>query len=309
MNKILDVNESYLVMELAAHGSLADQRQLPVREAKDIFVQVFSALTYVHACGYMHLDIKSENILIFSKWPHPAIAKLSDFGQATDEPYTVFGTYLAPEMCNRLRGGERRTYTKSVDIWSFGILILYHSLYTGFPEHFMYNNMDEHFEWSQQMPPKVFASRPGWQSLTDIGTDMAKPHSADRLNVKACLKRLKELDLPIVSTSKQERVNLLFLQSHDFCPRRRAIAAYIRADPQAQPSMTIEGCNLLDAFSLSLSDKSVIRQFEELAKECGSTSNISLADAADFLRNVSHPTRGAQIDVLRRLIDFVHLYG
>lgn len=59
---------------------------------------------------------------------------------------------------------------------------------------------------------------------------MIKFHSTNRLNVKVCLKRLKELNLLIMSLLKQERVNLLFLQKHDYCLKRRAIAAYIRVN-------------------------------------------------------------------------------
>ncbi len=63
-DKILDVNEQYLVMDFAAHGSLADQRLLGVGEMRDIVVQISDALTYIHQCGYSHRDVKADTILI-----------------------------------------------------------------------------------------------------------------------------------------------------------------------------------------------------------------------------------------------------
>jgi hypothetical protein len=68
-------------------------------------------------------------------------------------------------------------------------------------------------------------------------------------------------------------------------------------------------CDLLDAFSLSLSDKPIFREFETLEKEYGSTSIISLEDAVNFLRRVSHPTGAEQINDLGRLIRFVHWFA
>ncbi len=94
---------------------------------------------------------------------------------------------------------------------------------------------------------------------------------------------------------------------HEHCPRRRAIAAYLNADPQANPSITMKTRDLLDAFSLSLSDKPIFREFKTLEKEYGSTS-IALEDAVNFLRRVSHPTGAEQINGLGLLIRFVNWF-
>jgi hypothetical protein len=117
------------------------------------------------------------------------------------------------------------------------------------------------------------------------------------------------LKLPILSVLEQEGQNLLFLQTHEHCPRQRAIAAHLDADPQANPSVTMKMQGLLDAFSLSLSDKSIFREFETLEKEYGSTSIISLEDAVNFLSRVSHPTGAEQINDLGRLIRFVNWFN
>ena len=77
----------------------------------------------MHKNGYVHRDIKLENVLMASK--KKCIVKLADFGFAAklpkgiDRPLkTVLGTkwYMAPEMLSR------QPYDEKVDIWSLGIV-------------------------------------------------------------------------------------------------------------------------------------------------------------------------------------------
>jgi serine/threonine protein kinase len=77
-------------------------------------------LTLQHALDIIHRDLKPENILL-DRHGHVV---LTDFGFAkenvsTDSATSFCGTiaYMAPEMIQ----GKR--YGKSVDWWSFGVLI------------------------------------------------------------------------------------------------------------------------------------------------------------------------------------------
>lgn len=70
------------------------------------------------------LDIKPENVLLTSKDPKEAVAKLVDYGASafftSKRPFmkTYTGTlcYMAPEIIQGMK------YTKAVDVWSLGVL-------------------------------------------------------------------------------------------------------------------------------------------------------------------------------------------
>ncbi|KAI0905313.1 kinase-like domain-containing protein [Ustulina deusta] len=106
-----------------AHQTLAFSRG----ECTAILVQSSSALEYLHeTCMIAHRDLKPENILIqhrdYPNRNHKRLyIKLSDFGlsKAGDNLKSWCGTnkYLAPEV-------GRQRYTRAVDIWSLGVVIL-----------------------------------------------------------------------------------------------------------------------------------------------------------------------------------------
>ena len=54
--------------------------QLTLEYALDIFLQLIHGLAHVHACGVLHRDLKSENVLVQSL--DPLVVKLADFGSS-----------------------------------------------------------------------------------------------------------------------------------------------------------------------------------------------------------------------------------
>lgn len=72
----------YYVMKIEEYGELFrlinQTEQFTERTARHIFRQVLSALRHLHAHRITHCDIKSENILMDSKFN----IKLVDFGYA-----------------------------------------------------------------------------------------------------------------------------------------------------------------------------------------------------------------------------------
>jgi serine/threonine-protein kinase len=65
----------YIVMELAAGGSLADQLPLERGRAIEIALQICAALEFAHSHGVIHRDVKPQNVLLDSSGQ----VKVSDF--------------------------------------------------------------------------------------------------------------------------------------------------------------------------------------------------------------------------------------
>ena len=122
----------YLVTEFidgADAAALADARGgwLPPRETLEIISQSLEALSYAHAQGYIHRDIKDQNILVRGAWP-TLEAKLTDFGlaksftQAGMSGVTVAGemagtlAYMPPEQLKNFRDGKPQS-----DIYALGM--------------------------------------------------------------------------------------------------------------------------------------------------------------------------------------------
>lgn len=77
----------------------------------------------MHADGFVHRNIKAENILLFDLNDFTKI-KVTDFGLTRKESTTVKhleynNQYHAPELCDTVVN-EMCTVSKSLDIWALG---------------------------------------------------------------------------------------------------------------------------------------------------------------------------------------------
>ncbi len=80
-----------------AHGG-----QLPLNQGLAIISQALAALSYAHAQGYIHRDIKDQNILVSGSGPG-LTAKLTDFGLAKSFTQSgMSGVTVAGEMAGTL---------------------------------------------------------------------------------------------------------------------------------------------------------------------------------------------------------------
>ncbi|EJD50273.1 Pkinase-domain-containing protein, partial [Auricularia subglabra TFB-10046 SS5] len=122
-----------LVLEFATGGELYDlvyeSGYLCEPEARRIFAQIVSGVSYMHSKMIVHRDIKLENILLDSN----RNVVISDFGFANDFKHhtdlmkTSCGSpcYAAPELIV-----SREVYVgTAVDIWSCGVVL--HAMLTG----------------------------------------------------------------------------------------------------------------------------------------------------------------------------------
>jgi serine/threonine protein kinase len=151
MRSIFDDVENdrlYIVVEFVACGPVMSSSRLtgaqPLREdrVREIFLDVFAGLQYLHYNGIVHRDLKPDNLLKAGD----QTVKISDFGAAklyedvpdksNDEDTglpnyrTTVGTpaFTAPELCLSEKSPPAPVQSFAADIWSLGAT-LYYMLY------------------------------------------------------------------------------------------------------------------------------------------------------------------------------------
>ena len=121
----------YVVLELAEGGDLHTRlrnAKEPIGEklAKIFFLQIASAVDYLHRNRVTHRNLKPENILLMTL-DKVTVCKVTDFGLAklasTMSSMTTFcGTplFVAPEV---IVAQGNASYTSAVDLWALGVLL------------------------------------------------------------------------------------------------------------------------------------------------------------------------------------------
>ena len=129
-----------LQLEYASEGSLSAfmdhyaDRKLPEPLVKDFTRMILEGLVSIHDHGYVHCDIKPDNLLVFPSRQDSFELKISDFGNTlevgavpkfweSEFPWVGTPIYMPPES---VRDGFAN---KGIDLWSVGCLVL--EMYTG----------------------------------------------------------------------------------------------------------------------------------------------------------------------------------
>lgn len=105
-----------LIMEFTDGVSMDKRRPKTYEEAVEIFHQVASAMKHMHERGYVHADMKPNNVMVS---PGP-VAKIIDLGQscainATKERIQGTPDYMAPEQ-----SVKNQPITPQTDIYNLG---------------------------------------------------------------------------------------------------------------------------------------------------------------------------------------------
>jgi len=124
---ILRENETWILMDYCAVGSVKDimklsDEPLSLAQCRYVVLHTLKGLTYMHAVGILHLDIKAANILLTEN----GVIKLADFGvsqvlknvEMTHTDYIGSPLFMAPEII------KKEGFNNKADIWSLGITII-----------------------------------------------------------------------------------------------------------------------------------------------------------------------------------------
>jgi serine/threonine protein kinase len=114
VKSLLKVRGAYLVMERVYGRPLSEFRDYAIVDILSIFRQACYVLDHMHKCGYVHADLKPQNILV----DEFKIIKMIDFGFAAPigaSLDSLKGTfdYLAPEQA----GGR---LSEKTDVYNLG---------------------------------------------------------------------------------------------------------------------------------------------------------------------------------------------
>ncbi|EXB54389.1 Mitogen-activated protein kinase kinase kinase A [Morus notabilis] len=114
-----------LFMEFASGGSLANRIKSQGGRLSELEIRrharsILKGLSFIHAKGFVHCDIKPQNILVFDD----GAVKIADFGLAKEakmeqNQYMIRGTplYVSPESVND------NEYESPCDIWALGCVV------------------------------------------------------------------------------------------------------------------------------------------------------------------------------------------
>lgn len=122
-----DQDTHFMVMEYVEGQDLKKvirrDRLLPVDEALEYAIQICAGIGFAHRSGYVHADVKSQNILMTQEQR----VKVADFGIAqalsdtlpASEQQIVWGSphYYSPEQAKGLRP------TPAADVYSIGVVL------------------------------------------------------------------------------------------------------------------------------------------------------------------------------------------
>lgn len=121
LEKVVGKHVSYPIARCPVYTPISNNLSFSTK--KLIFAQILMFLEYYHRCGFIHGDIKEDNILLDTSRKETKV-KVIDFGLArrlSDE--CVYHGIIAP-MYRPPEVYDQKTYNFTVDIWSVACMMI-----------------------------------------------------------------------------------------------------------------------------------------------------------------------------------------
>jgi len=294
---LLDVHDSgdepFLVMEYIDGHSLRSEIErgpLDVGRAVGLAMQVTEGLKAAHKKGFIHRDVKPENILITAD----GVAKVTDFGLARKADVSstaefLSGTiaYMSPEQ---LRGEK---LDRQTDIWSLGVVL--HEMIAGtrpfrgeYHEALMYSIANE-------APPPLREEKPG--SMGGVGKAVGR-----------CLEKIPEVRYPDAEALLADLKEVLGRLEHPEDCLEKAIAVMPFSDLSAggdnryfSDGLTEEIINDISKIkTLKVVSRTTVTQYNRAEKN---TKQIASDLGVQYLLEGSVRKRGSDLLITAQLID------
>ena len=118
-------NKIYYCTEKCELGSLQKQLTNPTINELSIIKNLSDSLYQIHKDGYLHLDIKPDNILLQKSKTQEPVAKFSDFGLSSLKSSQAMGykgtaAYASPELFKAIQNKTLFKFAESTDVWALG---------------------------------------------------------------------------------------------------------------------------------------------------------------------------------------------
>ncbi|CAL2048263.1 unnamed protein product [Caenorhabditis brenneri] len=182
----------YIFLEYVDGGNLAKKIKpnfgMKPEQAKHYFRQILDGLQFIHGNGYVHRDIKPDNLLLTKK----DTIKISDFGfarlyRAADGMESLLsdkvGTrdYKAPELFKK-----EKYRGPPIDVWSSGITLV--TLLTGvFPWDCAERTDQSYNKWSSESELDELP----WNKMDQVTIDFFKEILTDEPEKRATVEQIK----------------------------------------------------------------------------------------------------------------------
>lgn len=250
MDKLLDFpsSDTRLITEAPPYGNLRSQTSLDAASMKTIIHQILQAVTYLHSHSVYHLNLKSEQVLIYFK--KPVLVKLEGFNCAGTD-LSICSRAKHPDMAPELLGegpSDQKSVdvsrcTRAVNVWSIGMIILKFSIIG---------------PWCQKISSKNLKkqiSRPGWNFLTNLANLMLQTEAHQRLSADSFLEKSSHLisDLEPISLGEQCLINFEFLQNYykEKKFKQESMLKWVNVDVHRKPVTGINVRGICEIFEIS----------------------------------------------------------
>jgi serine/threonine-protein kinase len=185
---LFKVTEAALIMELVEGEPLEFRLPDSLQTILDVFITTAAALDSLHAMGYVHCDLKPNNILIGPKGE----VKVIDLGQAVKvgtRKTRIQGTpdYIAPEQV------KCAAVTVRTDVYNFGATMYWALTRRKLPTLFTAGKKDNSFLLTDSLPTPHLIHRGVPEPLSHLVMECVRASPSKRPNDMAIISKRLEL--------------------------------------------------------------------------------------------------------------------